>query len=67
MRESCLVYCYSGIQSLLEVVLLYTFYTALKPKLKAIAVNYWSSPNIHNSKYHFAVLAVVYKNSCRNL
>ena len=27
MRESCLVYCYSGIQSLFEVVLLYTFYT----------------------------------------
>ena len=27
MRESCLVYCYSGIQSLSEVVLLYTFYT----------------------------------------
>ena len=26
MRESCLVYCYSGIQSLFEVVLLYTFY-----------------------------------------
>ena len=24
MRESCLVYCYSGIQSLFEVVLLYT-------------------------------------------
>ena len=29
MRESCLVYCYSGIQSLFEVVLLYTFYTDL--------------------------------------
>ena len=29
MRESCLVYCYSGIQSLFEVVLLYTFYTPL--------------------------------------
>ena len=28
MRESCLVYCYSGIQSLFEVVLLYTFYTS---------------------------------------
>ena len=27
MHESCLVYCYSGIQSLFEVVLLYTFYT----------------------------------------
>ena len=27
MRESCLVYCYSRIQSLFEVVLLYTFYT----------------------------------------
>ena len=27
MRESCPVYCYSGIQSLFEVVLLYTFYT----------------------------------------
>ena len=27
MRESCLVHCYSGIQSLFEVVLLYTFYT----------------------------------------
>ena len=27
MRESCLVYCYSGIQSLFGVVLLYTFYT----------------------------------------
>ena len=27
MLESCLVYCYSGIQSLIEVVLLYTFYT----------------------------------------
>ena len=27
MRESCLVYCYSGIQSLFEVVLLYKFYT----------------------------------------
>ena len=26
MRESCLVYCYSGIQSLFEVVQLYTFY-----------------------------------------
>ena len=30
MRESCLVYCYSGMQSLFEVVLLYTFYT--RPK-----------------------------------
>ena len=30
MRESCLVYCYSGIQSLFEVVLLYTFYTDLE-------------------------------------
>ena len=29
MRESCLVYCYSGIQSLFEVVLLYTFYTVM--------------------------------------
>ena len=29
MRESGLVYCYSGIQSLFEVVLLYTFYTVL--------------------------------------
>ena len=29
MRESCLVYCYSGIQSLFEVVLLYTFYTSI--------------------------------------
>ena len=27
MRESSLVYCYSGIQSLFEVILLYTFYT----------------------------------------
>ena len=27
MRESCLVYGYSGIQSLFEVILLYTFYT----------------------------------------
>ena len=26
MRESCLVYCYSGIQSLFEVVLLYKFH-----------------------------------------
>ena len=30
MRESCLVYCYSGIQSLFEVVLLYTFYTSMQ-------------------------------------
>ena len=30
MHESCLVYCYSGIQSLYEVVLLYTFYTSTK-------------------------------------
>ena len=29
MRESCLVYCYSGIQSLVEVVLLCTFYTVV--------------------------------------
>ena len=28
MRESCLVYCYSGIKSLFEVFLLYTFYTS---------------------------------------
>ena len=27
MRESCLVYFYSGVQSLFEVILLYTFYT----------------------------------------
>ena len=27
MRESCFVYCFSGIQSLFEVVLLYTFHT----------------------------------------
>ena len=27
MRESCLIYCYCGVQSLFEVVLLYTFYT----------------------------------------
>ena len=53
MRESCLVYCYSGIQSLFEVVLLYTFYTfgagepgienwdstALKNVLNEIVVN----------------------------
>ena len=30
MRKSCLVYCYSGIQSLFEVVLLYTFYTTCR-------------------------------------
>ena len=37
MRESCLVYCYSGIQSLFEVVLLYTFYTLKSFKdLKAV-------------------------------
>ena len=30
MRESCLVYCYSGIQSLFEVVMLYTFYTSMQ-------------------------------------
>ena len=30
MRESCLVYCYFGIQSLFEVVLLYTFYTSMQ-------------------------------------
>ena len=36
MRESCLVYCYSGIQSLFEVVLLYTFYTAYDPKNEII-------------------------------
>ena len=34
MRESCLVYCYSGIQSLFEVVLLYTFYTGSTTKLE---------------------------------
>ena len=35
MRESCLVYCYSGIQSLFEVVLLYTFYTGARISLDA--------------------------------
>ena len=33
MRESCLVYCYSGIQSLFEVVLLYTFYTIVTDRI----------------------------------
>ena len=37
MRESCLVYCYSGIQSLFEVVLLYTFYTPLERILELVS------------------------------
>ena len=40
MRESCLVYCYSGIQSLFEVVLLYTFYTVLFGDLKLEVYNF---------------------------
>ena len=40
MRESCLVYCYSGIQSLFEVVLLYTFYTdPFKDSFAIIIIN----------------------------
>ena len=38
MRESCLVYCYSGIQSLFEVVLLYTFFTCRVKCVKDVTV-----------------------------
>ena len=42
MRESCLVYCYSGIQSLFEVVLLYTFYIFCFPAMVLIAYRFWN-------------------------
>ena len=37
MRESCPVYCYSEIQSLFEVVLLYTFYTIGKERRRKVS------------------------------
>ena len=50
MRESCLVHCYSGIQSLFEVVLLYTFYTVVA-FLSSVVCYFGDLPKLANMAF----------------